>query len=85
MSLLFCYQLPLQIDIIRHPSECVGKSTASHAAVLAPDNVTVYTYPCIPNYDREKASLLKNISYVCFLFLISCLLGSAWAGSKPQL
>lgn len=51
-------KLPLQIDIIRHPSECVGKSTASHAAVLAPDHVTVYTYPCIPNYDREKVVLV---------------------------
>lgn len=51
-------KLPLQIDILRHPSECVGKSTASHAAVLAPDNVTVYTYPCIPNYDREKVVLV---------------------------
>ncbi|XP_029650146.1 tRNA-uridine aminocarboxypropyltransferase 1 [Octopus sinensis] len=51
-------KLPIAIDILRHPSECAGKSTASHAAVLAPDNVSVYTYPCVPNYDKDKVVLV---------------------------
>ncbi|GAB1610634.1 DTW domain-containing protein 1-like [Argonauta hians] len=51
-------KLPFAIDILRHPNECAGKSTASHAAVLAQDHVTVYDYPCIPNYDRDKVVLV---------------------------
>ncbi|KAK3106019.1 hypothetical protein FSP39_011125 [Pinctada imbricata] len=52
-------KLPLKIDIIKHPNECDGKSTSAHAAVLAPNHVNVYTYPCIPNYpDPNKVLLL---------------------------
>ncbi|XP_048731172.2 tRNA-uridine aminocarboxypropyltransferase 1-like [Ostrea edulis] len=51
--------LPLKIDIIKHPNECDGKSTSAHAAVLAPDDVRVFTYPCIPDYpDRNKVVLV---------------------------
>ena len=46
-------QLPLKIDIIKHPSEVDGKSTSAHAKVLAPDDVSIYTYPCIPDYPRD--------------------------------
>ncbi|CAG2239722.1 DTW domain-containing protein 1 [Mytilus edulis] len=48
-----CVQIPIKIDIIKHPSEVDGKSTAAHAKLLAPDDVTVYTYPCIPDYPRD--------------------------------
>ncbi|XP_061172718.1 tRNA-uridine aminocarboxypropyltransferase 1-like [Saccostrea echinata] len=52
-------KLPLKIDIIKHPNECDGKSTSAHAAVLAPDDVHVYTYPCIPEYpDQSKVVLV---------------------------
>lgn len=44
-------QLPLKIDIIKHPNETDGKSTAVHAKLLAPDSVNIYTYPCIPEYE----------------------------------
>lgn len=44
-------QLPIQIDIIKHQREVDGKSTAIHAAILAPANVSIYTYPNIPDYD----------------------------------
>ena len=40
------------MDIVKHAREVDGKSTAIHAAILAPDDVTVYTYPCIPDYDN---------------------------------
>lgn len=43
-------QLPVQIDIIKHQKEIDGKSTAIHAAILAPDNVNIYTYPDVPDY-----------------------------------
>lgn len=52
-------QLPIKIDIIKHQNECDGKSTSAHAAVLAPDDVRVFTYPCIPEYpDPSKVVLV---------------------------
>nr|XP_020645744.1 DTW domain-containing protein 1 isoform X2 [Pogona vitticeps] len=47
-------KLPLKIDIIKHPNETDGKSTAVHAKLLAPDSVTIYTYPCIPDYEDTR-------------------------------
>ncbi|XP_055315584.1 tRNA-uridine aminocarboxypropyltransferase 1 [Sitodiplosis mosellana] len=46
-------KLPVQIDIIKHKQEIDGKSTAIHAAILAPDNVNIYTYPDIPEYNSN--------------------------------
>ncbi|XP_038276260.1 tRNA-uridine aminocarboxypropyltransferase 1 isoform X2 [Dermochelys coriacea] len=47
-------KLPLKIDIIKHPNETDGKSTAVHAKLLAPEDVTIYTYPCIPEYEEKR-------------------------------
>lgn len=54
--LLCCAQLPVKIDIIKHPNETDGKSTAIHAKILAPNDVTIYTYPCVPDFDKDKVS-----------------------------
>lgn len=55
-------QLPIKIDIIKHQNECDGKSTSAHAAVLAPDDVRVFTYPCIPEYpDPSKVGKTPNM------------------------
>lgn len=52
-------KLPIKVDIIKHPCEVTGKSTSGHAAVLAPDDVIVYTYPIIPDYpDPTKVVLV---------------------------
>lgn len=51
-------RLPVKIDIIKHQSESDGKSTCPHAVVLAPEDVTVYTFPCIPEYDKSKVVLV---------------------------
>ncbi|CAL1535654.1 unnamed protein product [Lymnaea stagnalis] len=51
-------KLPLKVDIIKHPNEIDGKSTAPHAAILAPDDVTIYTYPCIPDYESQDVVLV---------------------------
>ncbi|KAL1490334.1 hypothetical protein ABEB36_013048 [Hypothenemus hampei] len=51
-------KLPLKIDIIKHKQEIDGKSTASHAALLASDDVKVYTYPDIPDYSKEQVVLI---------------------------
>ncbi|NXI59734.1 DTWD1 protein, partial [Chloroceryle aenea] len=47
-------KLPLNDDIIKHPNETDGKSTAVHAKLLAPDDVTIYKYPCIPEYKEKR-------------------------------
>ncbi|XP_059143870.1 tRNA-uridine aminocarboxypropyltransferase 1-like isoform X2 [Physella acuta] len=47
-------KLPIMIDIIKHPSETDGKSTAPHAVIIAPEHVSIHTYPCIPDYDPVK-------------------------------
>uniref|UniRef100_A0A8D0L7P5 tRNA-uridine aminocarboxypropyltransferase 1 n=1 Tax=Sphenodon punctatus TaxID=8508 RepID=A0A8D0L7P5_SPHPU len=47
-------KLPLKIDIIKHPNETDGKSTAVHAKLLAPEDVAIYTYPCIPEYEEKR-------------------------------
>ncbi|XP_076027362.1 tRNA-uridine aminocarboxypropyltransferase 1 [Genypterus blacodes] len=51
-------KLPVKIDIIKHPNETDGKSTAIHARILAPGDVTIYTYPCIPEYEPSKVVLV---------------------------
>ncbi|KAG5849006.1 tRNA-uridine aminocarboxypropyltransferase 1 [Anguilla rostrata] len=51
-------KLPVKIDIIKHPNETDGKSTAVHAKLIAPDDVTIYTYPCIPEYEGEKHNVV---------------------------
>lgn len=50
--------MPLNIDIIKHKHEIDGKSTAGHAAILAPDYVKIYTYPNIPDYSSENTVLI---------------------------
>lgn len=51
-------QLPVAVDIIKHKNEIEGKSTAVHAAILAPNYVTVYEYPNIPDYSKEDNVVL---------------------------
>ncbi|XP_075714150.1 tRNA-uridine aminocarboxypropyltransferase 1 [Rhinoderma darwinii] len=46
-------RLAVKIDIIKHPNETDGKSTAAHAKLLAHEDVTMYTYPSIPDYDTQ--------------------------------
>lgn len=57
-KLTLLLQLPIKIDIIKHKHEIDGKSTAGHAAVLASEDVKVYTYPHIPHYEGSKTVLI---------------------------
>ena len=54
---------------IKHQKELVGKSTATHACILAPGNVSIHNFPvswcCILNHQKN---LLSILSY--FLFLL---------------
>ncbi|XP_066603109.1 tRNA-uridine aminocarboxypropyltransferase 1 [Prorops nasuta] len=51
-------KLPFKIDIIKHAQEIDGKSTAIHAAVLAPEDVCIYTYPDFPEIENIKETIL---------------------------
>ena len=48
---LLTQNLPCKIDILKHPREVDGKSTAAHAKVICPSDVRIFTWPDIPNYD----------------------------------
>ncbi|VVC24093.1 Hypothetical protein CINCED_3A000025 [Cinara cedri] len=50
--------LPFKIDIIKHNREIAGKSTAIHARLLAPNDVTIYTYPDTPKYTKNDKVIL---------------------------
>lgn len=51
----------MKIDIIKHPNEIDGKSTAVHAKLLAPDDVTIYKYPCIPEYEEKRHEVRDSL------------------------
>jgi hypothetical protein len=42
-----------------------GKSTAIHAAVLAPNDVTIHTYPDIPTYPDDGSAVLVFPDKAC--------------------
>lgn len=54
--IIIYFQLPIKIDIIKHPQEIDGKSTAIHGCILAPEDVKIYTYPDLP--DTSKGILV---------------------------
>jgi len=45
--------LPIRVEVVKHHGEVDGKSTAVHAAVIAPSSVTIHTFPDIPEYDDD--------------------------------
>ncbi|KAK0090178.1 hypothetical protein PV325_002603 [Microctonus aethiopoides] len=51
-------KLPIKIDVIKHAREIDGKSTAIHAAILAPEDVTVYIYPDFPKFSSNDKVVL---------------------------
>jgi len=53
-------RLPVRVDIIKHVQEVDGKSTSSHAAIIAPKDVKIYTYPQIPDWTNQKVSHSKT-------------------------
>jgi len=51
-------KLPVKVDIIKHKQEIDGKSTAIHAAIIAPDDVRIYTYPDFPDFPDKETTIL---------------------------
>ncbi|CAG7818472.1 unnamed protein product [Allacma fusca] len=46
-------ELPIHIDIVKHPQEIDGKSTATHGPILAPNSISMCTYPDLPDSSRS--------------------------------
>lgn len=51
-------ELPVKIDVVKHPGEVEGKSTAVHAKLISPGSVDIHIYPDIPDYREERALLV---------------------------
>ncbi|KAG1665119.1 DTW domain-containing protein 1 [Nymphon striatum] len=49
-------KLPVKIDIIKHPYEIDGKSTACHAVMISPNDIKIHIFPEIPNYKDKNVS-----------------------------
>lgn len=70
-DLIPCLELPMHIDIVKHPGEVDGKSTAVHAPILAPGHVSIHVFPNIPDYSKENAILVfpgsesKSLEHIC--------------------
>jgi DTW domain-containing protein YfiP len=50
-------RLPIPVDIVKHPLEVPGKSTAVHGKMLSP-SVSLYEFPEFPNYTKEEGVYL---------------------------
>ncbi|XP_078375696.1 tRNA-uridine aminocarboxypropyltransferase 1-like isoform X2 [Oculina patagonica] len=57
-SLIPTVNLPIKVDIIKHQGELVGKSTATHACILAPGEVTIYNYPEVPKFQEKEKVII---------------------------
>ena len=51
-------ELPIQVDILHHPKEKKAKSTAVHAVALCPNQVRMWEYPTVPDYNPEETLCL---------------------------
>ncbi|CAG0887697.1 unnamed protein product [Cyprideis torosa] len=76
-------RLPVDVDIIKHPKEVEGKSTAVHAAVLAPAQVKIYTHPIFPDYPSDGSVLLVFPSPEARSIEAEMALRNSQASSRP--
>ncbi len=51
-------QLPIELHICHHASETISKSTAAHAAIVAPSSTTFHEYPELPCFDANDTLLV---------------------------
>lgn len=52
-----CVDLPMRLDIVKHPQEPNSKSTAIHAKVLAPGQTRIFDFPDFPEFDAATTVL----------------------------
>jgi len=50
-------RLPCKVDIVKCPKEMDGKSTAIHAKIICPDDVRIFTYPDMPDFQDTDTVL----------------------------
>jgi len=67
-------RLPCKVDIIKDPREVDGKSTAIHARIVCPQDVSIYDFPNLPDlsnssdeqllflYPKPNASTLEDVA-----------------------
>lgn len=81
--------LPVPVDVLQHPGETKGKSTAIHAKILASDQVTIYQYPTVPDYPKdevvilypsEEATMMSEVDLSSFKRVV--FIDSTWSQSK---
>ncbi|ORX76015.1 DTW-domain-containing protein [Anaeromyces robustus] len=51
-------KLPIPLDILKHNLELNSKSTALHAKLISPEDVTIYTSEKLPQYENPDRVLL---------------------------
>ncbi|KAI9495593.1 DTW domain-containing protein [Zychaea mexicana] len=51
-------KLPVPLNVIKHELELDGKSTAIHAGVIAKNDVNIYNWQNIPEFQQPERSLL---------------------------
>ncbi|KAG0741868.1 hypothetical protein G6F57_004269 [Rhizopus arrhizus] len=83
-------KLPAPIDIIKHEYELDGKTTALHARVIAPEDVNIYNWKEMPQYEQPErilmlfpgpdAKKLSEIPRKCFDRLI--VIDGTWKQAK---
>lgn len=68
-------ELPVQFKILRHFNELVGKNTAVHAKIIAPDHVSLYSFPAdlagdrLGNWDRTLVLYPSQVTKYLTTFL----------------
>ncbi|KAJ2567033.1 DTW domain-containing protein 1 [Coemansia sp. RSA 1813] len=64
--------LPFKLDVIKHPKEVNGKSTALHAKVIAPEDVEIvpYSEDCMSGVDTSRTVLLFPGPVKCLAILV---------------
>ena len=85
-------ELPVKVDIIRHPKEMVNVCSSVHGCIVAPNYVKMYEFPNIPQtlneekgvyllYPSEKSTFLDemDLSKVEKIVVIE----SRWRGNTP--
>lgn len=55
-------RLPVRVDIIKHIQEVDGKSTSSHAAIIAPEDCSIHTFPDIPDWSDQRVDFKPFIN-----------------------
>lgn len=65
--------MPIKIDIIKHAREIDGKSTAIHAAILAPEDVRIFTYPNFPDILDKEEVYMTATTYLRLFYVFKTL------------